>query len=442
MACRSFFAFLYFVCFAPCFVHAGEAAHAAAEVTLLIGEVRLERAGKTIPLKLGDKVWEKDVLQTPPGGHLHLRTVDLGFMSLRSDSRAVIETYRYDPQNPDKTKIRLLLEKGVMRTVSGNGAQAARQNFRLNTPIAAIGIKGTDFTVLVAEGLTRTAVNRGVIVLAGFDAACLRDTLGPCSGESALVQSAQQVGQLLELRQGQSRPAVISVLGNNHPDMVSPPSETEPSSKRDEKSGALTGQAVKLTNEKLMLDSVEKNAMGSADSAPDAVFSRLNWGRWGDLVATGDGAGFSQWLRENGDLVGLNSVYMMARADSDKLILPKTGQFEFKLVSADAVIRDRSATSVRPALVLDGSLAVDFSRQSFNTRLKVEADNALHQLSAVGVVSDRGGLNGNYPLLDRVTNTFVRGALAGENAKQAGYVFEYAIREGAQRIVGVTQWQR
>ena len=34
-----------------------------------------------------------------------------------------------------------------MRSITGQWGEAARDRFRLNTPIAAIGVRGTDFIV-------------------------------------------------------------------------------------------------------------------------------------------------------------------------------------------------------------------------------------------------------------------------------------------------------
>ena len=141
-------------------------AAAAGEVSFVAGIVQASAGGPARDLKVGDVVSQGDALVTGATGHLHIRTVDKGFLALRPNSRARIELYEFAPGNPAGTRIRLTLDAGVMRSVSGEGAQAARQNFRLNTPVAAIGIRGTDFSVSTTDALTRAVVRSGAIVVA------------------------------------------------------------------------------------------------------------------------------------------------------------------------------------------------------------------------------------------------------------------------------------
>ena len=65
-----------------------------------------------------------------------------------------------------------------MRSVTGQWGEASRDRFRLNTPIAAIGVKGTDFVVKVENGKTFASVLSG------------RDRHGPRSKAPAPVRSA------------------------------------------------------------------------------------------------------------------------------------------------------------------------------------------------------------------------------------------------------------
>ncbi|MFM8637711.1 MAG: ATP-binding cassette domain-containing protein, partial [Betaproteobacteria bacterium] len=53
----------------------------------------------------------------------------------------------------------------VVRSITGQWGEAAKDRFRLNTPLAAIGVKGTDFAVRVEPDKTAAAVYTGAIVL-------------------------------------------------------------------------------------------------------------------------------------------------------------------------------------------------------------------------------------------------------------------------------------
>lgn len=418
------------------------------EVTFVAGAAYVEAAGVRHAVKVGDAIHEGEVLQTGKEGHIHLQTVDKGFVSLRPNSRVQVEVYRYDAAQPEKTTIRFVLDGGVMRSISGQGAQSARQNFRLNTPVAAIGIKGTDFTVLAEATLTRAIVSSGAIVVSGFGDACSREAQGPCSGEGALLLTAQQTGKLLEILKGQQRPVLLDAKVSGSPDTAAPPAATEPVSKTEEKSSAqLGGQAVRTTLEKQMLDTVAResqkgNVIAVPVEQPTVAQPQINWGRWSALAGSDAGSGLAQWLKANGDLIWLNTAYVMARANSENLTMPATGAFDFKLDSAEAMIRDRGALSGRPASVDGGTLAVDFGKQTFTTHLDVTADKVPYQLDARGSVTNDGKLSGNYPYTDQYTNTYVSGALAGTKATQAGYLFERSLDEGARSILGITTWHR
>ena len=205
----------------------------AGEVSFVAGRVWVGEGGSARALKVGDLLAPGDRLRTGAGGHLHIKTVDGGFLALRPSSQARIDVFEYDPARPEATRIRLVLDSGVMRAVSGSGAQAARDKFRLNTPVAAIGIRGTDFTVSTTESVTRVAVQQGEIVLAPFSADCRVDALGPCGGASMRALSADQAGRLLELHRGQTEPRLIEVrpTGTATPDQVAPPAPAEPRSR-------------------------------------------------------------------------------------------------------------------------------------------------------------------------------------------------------------------
>ena len=93
-------------------------------------------------------------------------------MSVRPDSQLEIISYDYDAEHPEESSIKFNLIEGIARSISGEGAKAARSRYRLNTPIAAIGVRGTDFVVSVTGQSTRALVNQGAIAMAPYSADC------------------------------------------------------------------------------------------------------------------------------------------------------------------------------------------------------------------------------------------------------------------------------
>ncbi|MFA6310848.1 MAG: FecR domain-containing protein, partial [Sterolibacterium sp.] len=136
--------------------------------------------------------------------------------AIRPQSRLRIEDFHYDPANPRENRIKFSLEQGTLRSITGRAGEAAKDRYRLNTPIAAIGIKGTDFIVQVANDTTRVAVNSGAIVLAPLGEGCPANALGACSTAGARELSAAIAERYLELKMHQSVPELLQINPNSN----------------------------------------------------------------------------------------------------------------------------------------------------------------------------------------------------------------------------------
>lgn len=198
----------------------------AGKVIFVAGEARAESR----QLALGATVNEGELLSTGADGYVYIQTLDEGLFILRPKTRARIATYRIDKVNPTNTRVKLELLNGVARTQSGKAVKLARQNFRFNTPVAAIGVRGTDFTVFTDEHTSSVAVLSGGITISGFSGACAREGSGPCEGAASRELSASQKGQLLQIRRGQSAAQLVST-STVAPDTVAPPRADEPLAK-------------------------------------------------------------------------------------------------------------------------------------------------------------------------------------------------------------------
>ena len=71
-------------------------------------------------------------------------------------SKVIIDTYVYDP-DPSKSEMALSVSLGTFRFISGKLNKIKKENVRVKTHAASIGIRGTDFTLTVDE-LGRTLV--------------------------------------------------------------------------------------------------------------------------------------------------------------------------------------------------------------------------------------------------------------------------------------------
>lgn len=80
---------------------------------------------------------------------------------------------------------------------------------------------------------------------------------------------------------------------------------------------------------------------------------------------------------------------------------------------------------------------MDFGRQTFTTRFNVRAENMSATISA------NGGLfpDGRFVSSVISSNAAVNGALAGENASQAGLLFNHRVNDHITAY-GATSWIR
>jgi hypothetical protein len=163
----------------------------------VIGKANVVRAQETIALISGSELKVGDLLMTPANGHVHIRFIDGALVSLRPSSILKINAYQFDASSPSSSLVKFDLEQGVVRAISGQAAESAKDKFRLNTPLAAIGVKGTDFVVEASQARVSAIVNQGAIVLAPFDAGCRMDALGPCATRFAKELSASAKGMAI-----------------------------------------------------------------------------------------------------------------------------------------------------------------------------------------------------------------------------------------------------
>src|SRR6185369_12027745 len=184
------------------------------EVTMSVGPVvRTSAQGLPEVVRRGSPIMPGDRLDTADGGHVHIKFIDGALVSIRPGSRLWVQDYRYDPEHVALSLVRFKLEYGVARAISGAAAEGARERFRLNTPLVAIGVRGTDFVVRSGETATTAAVNQGAIIMAPFGEGCQAHALGPCGSTSARILSAE-MGQLaVEFRAQFSQPEIKPLQG-------------------------------------------------------------------------------------------------------------------------------------------------------------------------------------------------------------------------------------
>ena len=187
------------------------------EATMVIGMARvLGSDGSQRTLERGTPIRVGDRIETPEGGHVLLRFVDGGRLSVRPTSRLHIESYSHSAEQPQQGAIKFRLDEGVVRSITGAWGEAARERFRLNTPVAAIGVKGTDFVVRSHADMTAASVYTGAITVAPLSGEC-GASVGPCTNGQEKILTADMKGQMLELARSQMAPVLVAMAHRLHP---------------------------------------------------------------------------------------------------------------------------------------------------------------------------------------------------------------------------------
>lgn len=425
-------------------------AEAVAQVSLLIGQARVVRAdGKSETLARGAQILVGDRIETGANGHVHLRFIDNGAASVRPDSTLEVQAYHYDARNPKNNEVRLRVEQGVARSISGAATEADKTRFRLNTPIAAIGVRGTDFLVKADASGVRATVADGSIVVGALGAGCQANALGPCTGGDARVLSAEMGRLMAEVRPGE-RIARVVPAGAGVADLAAHGAEERAAALYAAESAARAAgvQAAETKGFAQMRDSdvaaasvlsIVTPETRNLNTPPD-LGAQLVWGRWGPFRDANDNVTLPYSIVGVGRdttsaTFAQEDVGLLRRKDptGQGLLVNNTdARVDFRLSRAQASYSVDNR--VEAASVDGGVLSLDFAQRTFATALALSSATAGRtELRMAGDVA----ADGTFAVKDAAQK--VSGAVSFDS-KEVGYLFERAFGGGLFR--GRTLWGR
>lgn len=403
-----------------------------AEVLFTSGPSKWSADGaRTQALQSGVKLPEGARIETGEDGYVYLRTLDHGFLVLRP--RTAVRIARYQADTGGRVEIRLELEKGVARVVSGKAAQAQPQGFRMETPLAVIGVRGTDFSVLAGAEMTQVSVRSGGVVVSPLSDACRLGGSGPCSGGQAAELYAHNQGQLIEVRRGTAQAIRLTPAVGGGPDKAAPPAgEENRQLERNNPGSSSLPASAKLAETKAENDVVWAINAPNAPPAAPSIF----WGRWAGVAAS-DVASYSE-LNARGlrETVAMNSWFAVTRL-REIPTLPQQGVLSLSLAEAQAMIVSQQGAILSPAQVTGGQLTLDFGRARFHTSLATQGGGYTSELRAAGPINPDATFDSQWLA---GSNGTVRGAVAA-GAQQATYLFQQPLAGNAQ-VTGVANWAR
>lgn len=436
---------------------------AVGRITMTLGQAQIFRPdGSHRSARSGAPVWVGDRIETAAGGHVHIRFVDDALVSVRPASRLVIEDYQYDSSQVHQSLVRFRLDIGVARSISGAAAEGARERFRLNTPLAVIGVRGTDFVVRADAEQTQAVVNQGAITMAPLVAPDCQAHYSAGCGESVarLLSAAEMPGMLMQYRSYFAQPQLLRqemqpwegggvVAQNTKAESTPATFQLQPAI--NQLPHSTTGQQEVLTV--LAQDTVQQafkdvpvielpSLEAPAPIKPAPVeptlpleSMALAWGRWTQQAQDSTDISQLRELARQGRTVTVgNNAYLLYRqSDMPSLLGASLGRFDMNLQAAHASLQPTGG-GTQTAQVHGGLLTLDFGAQNFYTQLQLSAQaTSMHTLQASGSLNENGIFSQRLPGLS------IGGAVALDG-QTAGYFFEKAIDAGS--FSGITLWGR
>ena len=209
---------------------AGSAWAEIGSVTESSGTAIIKRGKDTIQIAKGTLIETNDKIETK-NGKVKIVFKDDTNVTVTESSSLIIDDFVYDPKS-GAGKLGLKAAAGTVRYVSGSIAKDPK-NVKINTPTAAIAVRGTDFVMAVSETgasmimLMPTCETEQNVNLKGLSCGSGAIDVETPAGIVQLTRPYQAT--LVETLNGMPSPAVVVALngmaiGNNL--MVNPPRTT------------------------------------------------------------------------------------------------------------------------------------------------------------------------------------------------------------------------
>jgi hypothetical protein len=406
------------------------------------GDVNVRRGGNVVALGKGRPIESGDDVTTGANGHAQLRFTDGGIVSLQPGSQFVISKY-VDANDPKQDSYLVDFLRGSMRSLTGLIGKRNRENYKVQTTTATIGIRGsgfsasynTDGSIAITTELDEIEVcTRG---------GCVRLT----AGESALVVNNDEAPVRNQIRANLPTPAPrqeVTVVGNTVTAaglsaIVSLPTiqtvstgwqgafqsggTTYSSSLGANSDGTdqFTLDGTQLTKfvstyEGITLEKLTLASYGSAGQVADADF--IGWGHWATATSTSTYQPASGY--GGSSAVNVNDLhYVVGKPTADASMTALNGMTgTYSLIGGTASFRSSYGGSSTVGSVISGGLSVLFQSGyaditgSVATKFGATVVNVNLDAYATGARIDCGASN------------TISGFFTGANANRAGLVFK------------------
>ena len=165
---------------------------AAGRIQFAFGEVSVQGAdGASAPVKKGQEIAAGDTVVTERG-RAQIKFTDGALVSLQPKTSFKIDDYNFAGSEDGSERSFFSLFRGGLRTITGAIGHRNRNAYRVTTPVATIGIRGTEYLVLLDDS--------GMIVTVGDGSIAVINDAGEViltNGQTGRVIDKETAAQLL-----------------------------------------------------------------------------------------------------------------------------------------------------------------------------------------------------------------------------------------------------
>jgi hypothetical protein len=477
----------------------------AGEVLFVYGTTHVQlRDGQAMELRKGTVLEEGDRVVTGSNGRLQIRMDDGGLVVLRPQSELVIEAFRgagpqASPTAATQTpRSAMSLVRGGLRAITGTLGRSHPEAYEMRTPVATIGIRGTDYSVLycaddcadlgldpglyvgVAEGRIVVGNAAGSLDLsqggygyvpdarsrpvesrrAGFALALANQAARAAAGYATqpppnALEAVVAQGAAVVDAPSPEVPVVVSGPGGNEIDLTaggpggvalawagedfSAVAPAGASGVATDGRGAVLGFSAPVPGGSGRVALEGGNVEDAGRDSGRAGATGLQWGRWsgGQVVTTVDGTARRRALEDE-------SVHYIVAASTAGPELPVTGRAAFELIGNTNPTDDHGHVG----LLGNASLAADFTARTVDADLKLSfaqtaqvwkasaRDLAIDTTHATfGGAFDRVSVQGRA--FTREGSGTVNGFFTGDAQRAlTGAGIGYGLTDGTTRVAG------
>ncbi len=180
-------------------------AEPAGKVLTADGDVLVLRGSQILRLSRGAAVESGDQIHTGTDGKVLIVFTDSGLVWIRANSDFVVDEYSYAQGGRETAFFSLL--KGGARSVTGLIGRRTRSNFRLRVPVATIGIRGTDFSVIMCQRDCRDS--DGNTAAKGLYGEVIQGRIAVTPFEDRLLEREFGAGEFFHLADERSSPTPL-----------------------------------------------------------------------------------------------------------------------------------------------------------------------------------------------------------------------------------------